>query len=122
MSVTGEYLYHRNRAIQSNYLSFGIPAHNVFSAVIVMKQILLWGLMIFKKHSADREGWSQAPLMRQTVRDAAGMFIVVICEHISKAVSDSSGRSFLIFINQAIVGACQSIAFVTTTAAHFVIL
>jgi hypothetical protein len=45
------------------------------SGTAVTSQTVMWGLTIYKKHTADREGWSDVPLMRRIVRDDTVIFI-----------------------------------------------
>ena len=36
---------------------------------MVISQVIMWGMTIYKRRTAERDGWSDAPLMRLIVRD-----------------------------------------------------
>jgi len=49
-----------------------------FGATVVTKQTLVWALTAYRRRTARVEGWSNADVLKQTVRDGTGIFMLTI--------------------------------------------
>lgn len=42
---------------------------------MIIKQAIMWGLTVHRKRVAERDGWSHAIILKQVIRDGAGMMV-----------------------------------------------